>query len=323
VSGTPQLRVLEGGASNSRPTAKSGRAGLDTLRFRWRDKSAADRAAGLVHERGVYHDGRGVRRTEDGVTLGAVGGMLYLEGRAAAILDGPENHELVPPSELVEVARVAAERAGVAGSVAAIGRLDLASEAVFDRGADGRRFLAALATLDVPWLKTGTEGGKGAGLETVYWRTVNGRSVKLRAYDKGVESGTAAAGERIRLERQARFPKARERVAHELVDEAARLYVGRELRTLVELAPGRHDVGDVPAAVDTLRARVERGQLRPQAAERLIGYLALHGEGLPARTARRREAELRSLGIAVSFAAHADRVPVRPILAELVEAFAA
>jgi hypothetical protein len=63
--------------------------------------------------------------------------------------------------------------------------------------------------------------------------------------------------------------------------------------------------------------------VRGQQAERLIGFLTLRGAGLPDRTARRRESELRELGLAVSFGAATDAVPIRPLLAELVAAVAA
>lgn len=85
-----------------------------------------------------------------------------------------------------------------------VGRADLASELRFSDGRDGVELLRAVSYVDLPWLKVGTEGGKRDSLETVSWRTVNGRSVVMRMYDKGRETGLAAPGEWIRFERQRR-----------------------------------------------------------------------------------------------------------------------
>ncbi len=250
---------------------------------------------------------------------------MFVEGRVAALLNGPDDHGLGDARALVAGAARAAELAGVdAGAECSVGRLDLAGELLFEEPQHGRRFLAALGALDVPWLKTGTEGGKSAGIETVYWRTVNGRSIVLRAYDKGVESGTGAAGTRLRIERQRRFRKVRERTVASIAGEAlAPLYVGRELRTLLAAAPAEHTVGNVPDAIAGLRRRVATGELHGRTVERLVGYLALRGEGLPLRTRQRRDAELGRLGVAVRFAAEADCIAVAPVLAQLVERWAA
>ena len=201
----PALRVLSGGASNSRPSLKSETPGIDTVRLRHRDPRAGmyDRLRSRPHVAGargeVYVQDRGAR-------WGAFpDGMAYVEGRVAALLDGPEAHYLATPAQLVEASELFADTVGAddLGEVVT-GRLDLASELTFDDPREGLTLMRAAAALDVPWLKTGTEGSKRDGLETVAWRAVNGRSIALRLYDKGRESGTAEPGTRLRGERQRR-----------------------------------------------------------------------------------------------------------------------
>jgi len=66
-------------------------------------------------------------------------------------------------------------------------------------------FLHALSLADVPWAKVGTEGKKRECIQTVNFRSVRGRTILMRAYDKGIESGVASPGELIRFERQRRY----------------------------------------------------------------------------------------------------------------------
>lgn len=319
----PNLTLLEGGASNSRLTAKSGTPGVDTVRYRFRDQT--ERYLGLQYEAGVQHGARGeVRRTEGGVTVGAYpDGLVYVEGRLAAILNGEQDHSLRPGSELRAGAEAAAARAGVqAQAQAAVGRLDVTGELWFDEPEDGRRFLSSLAELDVPWLKTGTEGGKASGVETVYYRTARGRSVVMRAYDKGVETGQAPAGRWVRVERQRRYRKSREQDASTVASlDFAEVFAGRELARLTEHRDSL--IGDVPAQVGRLRAAVDRGSIPAATAERLAGYLLLHGRGLPARTLYRREAELRAHGIDFALQAETLRSTARECLKLVCESFAA
>jgi len=50
-----------------------------------------------------------------------------------------------------------------------------------------------------------TEGKKRECIQTVNFRSVRGRTILMRAYDKGIESGVASPGELIRFERQRRY----------------------------------------------------------------------------------------------------------------------
>ncbi len=202
---------LVGGASNSRPTVKfDAEAGIDTVRFRLRelDQSWRERLARQEHSIAARGD---VYVQAAGVRWGSFpDGMAYVEGRVAALLDGPDAHYLASPAQLVEAAELVADTIGSAPADVGLGRLDLASELRFDDPREGLALMRAIAAADVPWLKTGTMGSKRDGLETVNWSAVNGRSIQLRLYDKGRESGTSLPGTRLRGERQKRMRKGRE-----------------------------------------------------------------------------------------------------------------
>ena len=137
-------------------------------------------------------------------------GMLYVEGRLGAILNGPDDHSLQPLTRSADGATAARERFGfdvdpaMSRSVGSTSQPNSGSTTA----RDGLAFLHALSLADVPWAKVGTEGKKRERIETVAFRSVRGRTVLMRAYDKGVESGTARPGEMIRLERQRRYRKA-------------------------------------------------------------------------------------------------------------------
>lgn len=297
---TGHLRAIQGGFSNSRPTASTCRSGFDTVRLRYRGHR--DRFEGLAIETGVSHHARGeVRRVEDGISVGAFpDGMVYAEGRVAAILYGQDDHRLCTLAELHEAAHLAARRAGLPIhdlDDVALGRYDQAAELSFADGSEGMALMRLAASADVPWLKTGTDGGKRDDLETVYWRTQRGRSTVLRLYDKGVEAGIAGPGELLRLERQRRLRKSREVSLGSLRSEDLReSYVGRELRKLAEMERG-HELVTRAGAVESLRSLLGQGAISRRVADGLVSFLVLGDDGLPERTARYRWAQLRRYGI--------------------------
>lgn len=222
------------GSSNSHPNVTNCRfsthIGVDTVSWCWRGSDPVDRLLrldGLVvgedHRplRVVPAPGRSVRlsRRLDGLgTVGAFPGapLLYVEGRAAALHERDEdNHALAAPRVLPEVEeRVCRELSALLGAdldcVGAIRRVDLSGEFRFHRGEDGQQLLRVLDGLHSPHYKTSPVRERGGpGLQTAYWRTPTRSVPVLRAYDKGIESGTAAPGERIRLERQLRYTSSR------------------------------------------------------------------------------------------------------------------
>jgi hypothetical protein len=322
----PELRVVEGGFSNSRPTPESWNgAGVDTVRFRFRgDVDGHERFA----RSGPHREGpRGeLFRQEDGVRVGALrDGTLYAESRLAVLVHGSDDHSLLPISTLRDGARSAGERFGfeVDASIVAIGRLDVAAELRFEDRRDGLAFLHALSLADVPWAKVGTEGKKRENIQTVNFRSTRGRTILMRAYDKGVESGLAPAGELIRFERQRRYRKRSElsvSAASEL--DVAELFIGRELESLVRVTA--EVVCDEWGAVDRLNELVRWGAIKASKADALAGFLVRRGEGHKPSTWYSRWSALRELGILVDpLARERSAVPVGEHLRELASQLAA
>lgn len=135
-----------------------------------------------------------------------------MEGRTRALAQRDEgDHGLGTVTELRAVEGQVVDSLGeLLGArlepPAGLRRADLTGELTYDRGEDGRELLMLLDLLHSPIHRTSPvrEIG-GPGIETAYWRTPRRSIPVLRAYDKGLESGTAAAGERIRIERQLRW----------------------------------------------------------------------------------------------------------------------
>jgi hypothetical protein len=301
--------------------------GIDTVRFRWR----TDNVAYLKFQQrpeGTIEGYRGERFEQ--TPLGRIGvypdGLVYMEGRAQAILlTDKDDHTLCQPDNLISAERVArslVQDAGVplGNEGAQLGRVDLASELRFSDGYDGSAFLHSLASLDAPWCKSRVDGRKGDSIETVSFHNTRGKSILLRAYDKGVESGTHLPGHRIRVERQRRFRKEREpNVAMFVAADLRKMYVGREFESLAHLSRTSY-VCNVP---DALRLLLE-SDLPDATVERLAGFLVV-GRHLDYNRVSlwRRSAELRSLGIAVDPAAiEMVEVPVGRYLEALSSAWA-
>lgn len=278
-------------------------AGIDTVRFRWRTQDTDVYRSFERRLEGTIEGPRGERFVPTGV--GRVGaypdGLVYLEGRASAIAARDKNdHGLATVEQLFTAERVARQLAkehgvNLTNEQAQLGRVDLASELRFQRGQDGSAFLHSLAALDVPWCKSRTDGRKGAHLETVSFHGTTGKTIYLRAYDKGIESDTAPPGHRIRVERQKRYRKDREPTLGEFsVTDLRKVYVGREFAKLCELPYAT--VCDVPEALNALL----ESDLQDSAVERLAGFLVVgHHLDYPRATFYRRAAELRALGIFV------------------------
>lgn len=158
------------------------------------------------------------RRIDGLGTVGAYPGadLFYVEGRARALHKRDESdHGLGRPRDLPGTEERVRDGLGdLLGrpprAVAGLRRVDLTGELRFDRGEHGVELLELLDGMHVARLRTGPvrEVG-GPRVETAYWRTAKRNVPKFRAYDKGIESGTADRGERIRLEQQVRHSKGR------------------------------------------------------------------------------------------------------------------
>jgi hypothetical protein len=316
--------------SGPRAGSVTGDVGYDTTRLRYRDDVDAWGALGRIDHREGARGERWAMR--EGVRIGAYrDGLAYVEGRVAAIVHGRDDHRLCSRDELETAAERGAELLAEAGvlvdvdaSTARVGRCDLAAELLFGDGRDGLALLRAAAHVDLPWLKAGTEGERRTGLETVYWRNVRGRSIQLRLYDKGRETGSDEPGRWLRLERQHRARKARERTVAEFAPlDHAQLFTGREL---VAIAAAAEQVRvDRPRAISELRQLHDRGTIDARTLERLAGFVATEGHGLSRATRYRRWSELRSHGVELDLhdGDGAEVVPIGAYVRELGERWAA
>ena len=295
------------------------------MQFRWRTSNEVYREW-QQRPGGTIEGYRGQRFEQ--TPLGRVSvfpdGLVTVEGRASALLHQDINdHNLLAPDQLIfseQVTRRFAQQLGAAIPDAApaalgqavdvtLGRADLAAELRFSDPNEGSAFLHSLASLDVPWCKTRTDGRKGSHIETVSFHGANGRSISLRAYDKGVESGTERAGVRLRLERQKRWRKQLEvGVGDFVVSDLRKLFLGREFAKLTDLPYA--SVCDVPEALIVLNECYDAGQLTSRLYESLSGFI-VQGRRIVhlRRTSYARAAQLRDLGIFIDPAA-LDRVEV-------------
>jgi len=304
-------------------------SGIDTVRFRWRTDNEAYHKFQRRPE-GTIEGYRGERFVQ--TPLGRIGsypdGLFYLEGRVAAILAGTaEDHSLAAPDDLLLAEQAAhgflKENGCELGDAepARLGRIDLASELRFSDPSEGSAFLHSLASLDVPWCKSRVDGRKGSKIETVSFHGARGKTIYLRAYDKGIESGTDKPGVRIRVERQKRFRKSREPFGQDFaVSDLRKAYWGREFSRLADLPTAT--VCDVRGALETLAERAPTYALM----ERLAGYIVVGGLIEYSQPTRwRRESELRNLGIFVDPGTQVERleVPVGAYLQTLGAAWAA
>jgi len=284
--------------------------GVDTVRFRWRPDDNVYPIFGKHQRDSKYEQSDYYQLGQRGekfiqTPLGRSGcypdGLLYLEGRAGAIASWDEkDHSLLSPDALTSAELGARE--WVANHVvdfpstpATLGRIDLASELRFSDGQEGSAFLHSLAGLDVPWCKSRTDGRKGGSVETVSFHGTRGRTIYLRAYDKGVESGSDQPGKRIRVERQKRYRKDREPSSADLnVVDLRKIYWGREFEKLADLPIAT--VADLRGCVMAIYERAAT----PQQAMRLCGF-SLLGEMLRDEMHDsmfyRYKSELRDLGV--------------------------
>lgn len=297
------------------------------MQFRWRTSNEVYREW-QQRPGGTIEGYRGQRFEQ--TPLGRVSvfpdGLVTVEGRASALLhQDADDHTLLAPDQLIfseQVTRSFAQQLGAAIPHAApvalgqapavdvtLGRADLAAELRFSDPNEGSAFLHSLASLDVPWCKSRTDGRKGSHIETVSFHGANGKSISLRAYDKGVESGTERAGVRLRLERQKRWRKQVEvGLADFVVSDLRRIFLGREFARLTDLPYA--SVCDVPEALLVLGDHAASGALTACMHESLMGFVVGgHNVDHSRRTMYRRAAQLRDLGIYVD-PASLERVEV-------------
>lgn len=228
--------------------------------------------------------------------------MLWLEGHPA--VDG-----LAAPRTLQEaeerVLRGLHDLGLPSGRDGGLRRFDSTATLRFAEPAQGLAFLAGMAGVDPPRMKTAVYRGVFGHPETVYL-IGPGRSRRVlgRCYDKGIESGRAPRGELVRLECQTRLQKdAAQYFTAEAMTKHEQL-VGHHFQhrfAPVALSADGVHVATAPVLADRLAQLSSQGRVTPAAAERLAGYL-LVGERLPLSdsTRKRRRAELRRHGLVVA-----------------------
>ena len=124
----------------------------------------------------------------------------------------------------------------------------------------------------------------------------------FRAYDKGIESGSHPAGERIRFEAQNRVPSTTRATAESLAITDLQHNFGRSLEPF--MLGSEVTVMSTDSVVEVLARKISEGELTPQVGARLIGdavLLGTYGRAIYTddRMSQRRVKALRDAGVAV------------------------
>jgi hypothetical protein len=324
--------------SNSRSACKIFTRGLDTVSLAWRGQGSS-RLMSTVLDRPSFRSGRGVVLADtppSGMRVMAwpEHGLVAAEGRLGAILDDDRrSYRLAPTASLLDAERaMRAQMLELTGHQpdgdddCEVRRYDLTSEAHFDHPAEGRAFLRALGGMCPPRYKL-MKVEVAEGVETVYVITPKRARKIARAYDKGVESGSHPAGERVRFEAQLRPPTAQRHRPAVLARRDLRRDFGRTLAPF--LVGSEITVSTPDTAVRHLAGQMLEGKLRPARAERLVGSIgllrafgrAIYGDDA---TSARRLRQLREAGVVLDDALPDDaQVPVSKLLSEMVDAWSA
>ncbi len=162
--------------------------------------------------------------------------------------------------------------------------------------------------------------GSGS-VETVYVRGYSGVKILGRWYDKGLESGLAARGERVRAEDQRRYPRGHRRGVHELEASYVRSKFQQRFYPLWQATKGVTVAGALVLA-DRLAELVEEGDVSPRQAEQLAGYIVMQKRGVRQKrsTTYSRRKQLRELGLVVADGALEEvEVDLHEVLEEALE----
>jgi len=160
-------------------------------------------------------------------------------------------------------------------------RLDSTVDLSFEDGGEGLAVLSGVAALPLPRVQTDIRREVGGRrVETVYFRGSSGKRVLGRWYDKGVESGEAPRGCRVRPEDQRRYPK---ETRLDVESIAASSYVRdafvQRFQTLWRASKGVIVGGSLELA-QRLGELVEDGEISASEAKALAGYLVLEQAGV-------------------------------------------
>jgi hypothetical protein len=258
-------------------------------------------ASGLVYAEGHPAEG----------ALGAGDGLMDVLGRLETAIQDLGISIDTRERPFDSLGSSSAGRAGVR-------RMDCTVD-VITSSAYGGALLSGIAAIDPGRLDVQTRRGP-RGLETVSW--MGARGLVARAYDKGVESGTNARGERTRLEAQYRWAQESRRAVDELTSSYVRDKFVARFHPLWRASKGIKVVGAV-GIVDELKSRVERGELTTVQAEQALAFqlLGSAGDGLyTARTRRRRRALVQETGLVLHNGAMEEvEVDLHEVLEEVLD----
>lgn len=219
----------------------------------------------------------------------------YLVGVQEAIADGIGDLGVAVPRRRY---RGATERSsGPAG----IRRLDLTVD-LQRTSTIGRAILTGVAALEAPGqLRSTIHRAPDHAIATVTWEGASGKMA--RTYDKGLESGSHAPGERVRLEDQRRF-QAHTRIATETIDPGyAAMLFNRRFGPVWGARKGLI-VTTIGPAIERVQAAVDAGEMTPAAGYKVIGFLVTEQRGVDVGASRasryRHKRAARELGLVLA-----------------------
>lgn len=166
----------------------------------------------------------------------------------------------------------------------------------------GRAIMSGVAAVEAPGqLRSDVYRSKrGRAIETVVWEGAAGKVGRI--YDKGVESGSHSAGERIRFEDQRRFSKGARPTLEAVIDGYGQMLFRRRFEPLRQATKGIV-VTTQEQLLDQLVELVEEGEMTPSQADRMVGQLLFEAGGyeLGSRTTRwRRRKRVAEAGLLLS-----------------------
>lgn len=280
-------------------------AGIDTWSPAWYVESRSlDDALASLKATSLIHGPGGCLLVPDSIDGHRVGwypgnGLLFAEGH-------PSDDGLAPGAALQD--RLASLEVGLSdfglhmkgARWAGVRRLDTTADVRFEDPIAGIATMQALGSLQFPRCKVETIRGVGSSMvETVLLKGRAGRKTLGRMYDKGVESGEAAAGVWSRFEDQRRMNKENRWGITELTGQRVHETFQKRFLPLYQATKGVTVAGPLVIA-ETLARKIDAGEITPAEAIRIAGYTMLEttGADLGARSTRyRRRAEARKAGV--------------------------
>lgn len=240
------------------------------------------------------------------------GGLIWVEGRFVRMAD-EHSTDLLQPDALGDVTELVRKGLGDLnigqGAAPKFSRIDTTATVALSKPSEGFALLRGMRGLEVPRRKTMLIEKHGKP-ETVSFITGHGEK-KETVYDKGVERGTESAGSLVRFEVRNRFTKPQRETAKTWTAEHLRDEFRHRMQAMAKSSHGVTS-GSESAVRETLREFAEVGTITARHAELLMGHIAAESVGLKThpKTAQRRRAEFRRLGLALALDGDDESVSV-------------